>query len=90
LQSAALCANVPIQHEADSVEDICLTGVVLANEARNARQNLKVKVPKISVILNEQTTDIHQATCIPAVTSALFSVPPAEKPKGMILHLRFK
>jgi hypothetical protein len=35
-------------------------------------------VSKISKIPNEQTTDIHQATCIPAVTSALFNARPTE------------
>jgi hypothetical protein len=62
------------------LQDIRLPGVILANEASDSRCDFNIKMPKISKILNEQTTDEHREACISPTSSAWFCGQLPDKP----------
>jgi hypothetical protein len=48
------------------MENVCLAGVVLANEAGDALLDLDVEAPKIPKVLNKEPADKHPGPCISA------------------------
>lgn len=59
LQSSTLSADVAVEHEPESLKEVCLSGVVFAYKAGNAVSDLHVEMPQIPKILDEDATDVH-------------------------------